>query len=30
MDFMRKLGLTYPVGDQGQATGETYTFEVSR
>jgi hypothetical protein len=28
-DFMRKLGLTYPVDDQGQAAGETYTFEVS-
>jgi hypothetical protein len=28
LDFMRKLGLTYPVDDQGQATGETYTFEV--
>jgi hypothetical protein len=29
-DFMRKLGLTFPVDDQGQVTGETYTFEVSR
>jgi hypothetical protein len=26
---MRKFGLTYPVDDQGQVTGETYTFEVS-
>jgi hypothetical protein len=29
VDFMGKLGLTYPVDDQGQATGETYTFEAS-
>jgi hypothetical protein len=28
-DFMKKFGLTYPVDDQGQAAGETYTFEVS-
>jgi len=29
VDFIGKLGLTYPVDDQGQATGETYTFEAS-
>ena len=29
VDFMGKLGLTYPVDDQGQATGETYMFEAS-
>jgi hypothetical protein len=28
-DFMQKLGLTYPVDDQGRAVGETYTFEVA-
>ena len=28
-DFMGKLGLSYPVDDQGRATGETYTFEAS-
>lgn len=28
VDFMSKLGLTYPVDDQGRATGETYAFEV--
>ncbi len=29
VDFMGKLGLTYPVDDQGQAKGETYMFEAS-
>jgi hypothetical protein len=29
VDFMGKLGLTYPVDDEGQATGETFTFEAS-
>ena len=28
VDFMGKLGLRYPVDDQGQAAGETYTFEA--
>jgi hypothetical protein len=28
-DFMRKLGLIYPVDDRGRAAGETYTFETS-
>jgi hypothetical protein len=29
VDFMGKLGLVYPVNDQGQAIGETYTFDVT-
>jgi hypothetical protein len=29
VDFMRKLGLTYPVDDQEHASGETYTFLVN-
>jgi hypothetical protein len=29
LDFMGKLGLAYPADDQGNTTGETYTFEVS-
>jgi hypothetical protein len=29
LDFMGKLGLSYPVDDQGQATGETYMFEAT-
>jgi hypothetical protein len=29
VDFMGKLGLTYPVDNQGRATGETYTFLVN-
>ena len=29
VDFMGKLGLTYPVDDQGRATGEAYTFEAN-
>jgi len=27
-DFMRRLGLDYPIDDRGQAHGETYRFEV--
>ena len=26
---MKKLGLTYPVDDQGQPIGETYTFDMA-
>ena len=29
MDFIRKLGLIYPVDGQGKAAGETYAFEAS-
>ena len=28
VDFMRKLGLEYPVDDQGKALGATYRFQV--
>ena len=28
-DFMKKLGLFYPIDQQGQALDETYAFEVS-
>jgi len=28
LDFMGKLGLRFPEDDQGQATGETYTFNA--
>jgi hypothetical protein len=28
VDFMRRLGLDYPVDDRGQASGETYRFQV--
>jgi hypothetical protein len=28
VDFMSKLGLTYPVDDQGRVMGETYTFDL--
>jgi hypothetical protein len=28
-DFMKKLGLVYPIDHQGRALGETYAFEVN-
>lgn len=28
IDFMRKLGLAYPLDDEGQVLGESYRFEV--
>lgn len=28
VDFMTRLSLTYPIDDQGQVNGETYTFDV--